>query len=295
MSNLTKQLGEPARLLSMGMPKCGTTTLAALLDTNPAFSVHNLKEPEDFLGGDPAKIDLSGYRRGSEVKYLVDMSTQYGMGPNRQTVFNNLKATNALDATWFVLCLREPEALAASYFRHIQVRRGWDPVEDKGRIGTELRQSTAFRSAIVEILEHVSADRLFVTKLEDLSDAASQETSMTGLSRWLGVAPVFTDEAVKANHKEGYREYHPALAGLLGALRGGWLGRQVPPRWRRKVHRLVTRNADREAAEFVAADWLDSEMLADSRAIYLAAETGVMADNSKLLSMLGLAKDATPQ
>lgn len=286
MRLLTAETGA-SWLLCMGMPKCGTTTLAAMLAENPCFAVHHQKEPNDFSQDLPGgKPRLSGYSVVPETRFLVDFSTLYGMPWNRKRVLENLGAISEVGDARFILALRDPAALAESFFHHMLSRRGYRPERDAEILRRSIEGAVDFRSALSDLLGCVGAGQVFVTKLEDLSTAALQRQTVAAVSAWLDVPAVFPSERVQSNTRESARRYIPALESLILKVRRMDTVRQLPVGVRQLLGRAVSRPAETEPTEFVLQRWAEPALVREATEIYNCLRTGPLDVQEALVTTL---------
>ena len=269
-------------LMSMGMPKCGTTTLAGLLDLQPCLAVHAQKEPDDFLHLEKGEVpSLSGYTVDADTRYLVDFSTMYGLPGNRTRVLENLSAIGALEDTRFILSLRDPAELARSFFDHMRARRGYDPVRDEAQIRADLAGALDFRSAIAELRQTVGADSLFLIKIDDLRTLEGQRAILAAISDWLGIPVEQPHHVISRNRQGSARRYVGALAPAIMAVRRSPLVRSMPAGLRQSLSRFVSEPATAPEVEFCLSEWTDAETVARSTAIYRASRTGPLSAQSR--------------
>ncbi|MPQ95249.1 hypothetical protein [Thioclava sp. JE_KL1] len=262
-------------LISFGMPKCGTTTLGALLSLGPALAVHNAKEPNDFIneavGGLPR---LSGYHITDATRWLVDFSTQYGMPRHRGEVLDKLAALGLLERTRFILSLRPPEALARSYFEHLTTRSGLTTTANAEEIRARITGATDFVAALDALTARVAAEQIYVVKFQDLIGVETQRETMSALSDWLGLAPIVPKDAIQRNTAGQARRYPGPLEALAGRLRHFDAVRGLPPELRSRISRLLSRRAPATAESFDPRLWTDAALLTQSSALYAALSTG---------------------
>lgn len=114
----------------LGFPKCGTTSLARLLETLDGVECCDLKEPHYFSPEFPALCSVNSpedYRalfpQLSQSK-TFEASTWYAYSPTALHRMLKIKPDVRM-----VLCLRDPLRMAASYHQHL-LRRGYEDVED---------------------------------------------------------------------------------------------------------------------------------------------------------------------
>lgn len=127
-------------LISLSLPKTGTTYLSGLLEKMDFCSVANIKEPTFFGergyrgGGTLKKVVANGnldkgiewykavFDRSEGAKVLVDMSTQYWMCP--EAVIDQAVVAGVGEPV-FINIRREPQEQLISYLAHL--RRGYIP------------------------------------------------------------------------------------------------------------------------------------------------------------------------
>lgn len=228
------------RLFCFGMPKCGTTTVSALLAAHPAISLHNQKEPGDFLQ-DPPRTSLSGYEVSPQTRWLADFTTTYGLSDRRDTFFSGLRAAG-IDPRQarFVLCLREPADMAHSYLRHIVERRCVDLTKDLPAIRAEILSACDFGGAIDVLRAEAGPGAAFVVRFDDLTDAARQVRLADQLYTWLGLEVGGEAVAGWANAGGSVSRYPAALDRLAGLVRRTDWVRRMSPQNRARLRGLLS-------------------------------------------------------
>ena len=270
-------------LVCMGMPKCGTTTLAHLLDQQSALSVHTQKEPNDLLEVPLGEeLPLAGYRITESTRFLVDFSTIYGMASNRDRSFEFLRAAGLIGRTKAIVCLRNGAGLAESFFRHMVTRRGYDPDADAEKIRSEIADTLDYREALRDVGQALGEENVFVTKLEDLKDHEGQTRTLRKICDWLGVEMEKVQSSAALNAHGTARRFHPALHDLMMRLRRSSVVKSLPPSVRKSGARLLTRPAGTTDAAFDLASWTDARTLRDSDALYDRLRTGPLAEQTDL-------------
>lgn len=262
-------------LFCFGMPKCGTTTLGALLALNPGLAVHNAKEPNDFITEPVEGLPrLSGYKMMESTIWLVDLSTQYGMPSYRDEVLDKMATLGLLNRARFVLCFREPEALARSYFEHLTTRSGLSAIKNSEEIRRRLHGAMDFVTVLDTLIARVTPEQIYVVKFEDLIGIEAQRRTIASLSEWLGVAPVVPTDVMKRNTAEQARSYPILLDALAGGIRQLDFVRFLSPQLRSRISRLLTRRVSRPTESFCPDVWTDTGLLLRSSEVYAALSTG---------------------
>lgn len=270
-------IGNPSYdwLFSFGMPKCGTTTLGALLALSPGLALHNAKEPNDFITKSVEDLPrLSGYRITDATRWLVDLSTQYGMPSYRDEVLDKMAALGLLNRARFVLSVRPPKALAGSYFEHLTTRSGLTATKDSEEIRGRIDGATDFTTVLDTLIARVTPEQIYVVKFEDLIGFEAQRRTMAGLSDWLGVAPIVPTEAMERNTAGQARSYQSSLETLAGRIRQLDSVRLLSPGLRSRISRLLSRQVSRPTESFCPGRWTDAALLSRSSELYAALSTG---------------------
>lgn len=236
--------GKPGRLFCFGMPKCGTTTVAALLNAHPAICLHNQKEPGDFLR-QPPNTSLSGYAQTADTRWLADFTTTYGLTDKRARFFAGLRQTgiDPADAR-YVLCLRDPADLCRSYLRHIAERRPINLATDLPAIRAEILSACDFCGAMETLKAEAGAATVFIVRFDDLADNDRQIQIAHSLYRWLGLESSSRVEVVWANAGGSVGRYPPLLDGLAVRVRQiDWV-RRLSPKTRARLRGVLSRSPD---------------------------------------------------
>jgi len=136
-------------LISLSLPKTGTTYLSGLLEKMDFCSVGDIKEPtffgaRDYRGGAILKKVVANgnldkgiewykaiFDRGEGVSVLVDMSTQYWMCP--EAVIDQAIVSGVGEPV-FINIRRKPQAQLISYLAHL--RRGYIPAKGLESLST---------------------------------------------------------------------------------------------------------------------------------------------------------------
>ncbi|MDX2471416.1 MAG: sulfotransferase [SAR324 cluster bacterium] len=136
-------------LISLSLPKTGTTYLSGLLEKMDFCSVGDIKEPTFFgkrvyTGGVTLKKVVANgnldkgiewykaiFDRGEGISVLVDMSTQYWMCP--EAVIDQAVVAGVGEPV-FINIRREPQAQLISYLAHL--RRGYIPPKGLALLST---------------------------------------------------------------------------------------------------------------------------------------------------------------
>jgi len=262
-------------LFSFGMPKCGTTTLGALLALGPGLALHNAKEPNDFISESVEDLPrLSGYKITNATRWLVDLSTQYGMPRYRDEVLDKIAALGLLKRARFVLSMRPPEAVASSYFEHLTTRSGLTATDDSEEIRSRIDGATDFITVLDTLIARVKPEQIYVVKFEDLIGIEAQRHTMAGLSDWLGVAPIVPTAAMERNTAGQARSYPSSLETLAGRIRQLDAIRRLSPGLRSRISRLLTQRVTRPTESFCPRLWTDPGLLSRSSELYAALSTG---------------------
>lgn len=223
---------KPGRLFCFGMPKCGTTTVAELLNAHPAICLHNQKEPGDFLAEKP-NSSLAGYNQTVDTHWLADFTTTYGLSGQRDRFFAGLRISAIKPGSArYVLCLRDPADLACSYLRHIMERRSAAAAADTNAVRAEILSACDFEGAIACLERQAGRDAVFVIRFEDLADVAAQQRLAGALHDWLGIEPQEDTAPVWINAKGSARRYPAVLDRIAGVLRQTDLVRRMSPKAR---------------------------------------------------------------
>ena len=234
------------RLFCFGMPKCGTTSVATLLDAHPAICMHNQKEPGDFLRK-PAKTRLSGYAVTDETRWLADFTTTYGLRGNRDRFFAALHSARiAPEKARYILCLRDPSELGRSYLRHIAERRSLDLTAQINFIRAEILSACDFEGAVTCLERKAGAASVFVVRFDDLMGKTAQRQLASALYDWLGLAPYGDIAQVWANVAGSTSRYPSALDRVAGALRRTDLVRSLSPQNRARIRRFFSRSSNEQ-------------------------------------------------
>jgi hypothetical protein len=231
-------LGADPNLFCLGAPKCGTTTLAALLDQSPDIALGRKKEPHFFSrlvrseAGEPvSRPDETDYREGfadaAGARFRLDASTSYLV---RASAVLPRILDRQPDAR-FLVCLRSPVEMAISLFDENRVQ-GLEPEADFERAWRICRATDGSRGDVRRphdplllrydlacrlgqqldaVLAYVPAPRLRVVFLSDMADGG-QELS-DSLADWLGVARWTQAAPIQKNSRR--RQRSPALKRLL--------------------------------------------------------------------------------
>ena len=260
-------------LFGFGMPKCGTTTLSQLLALSAELSLHNAKEPNDFLSDNYTDLPkLSGYKRTQETRYFVDFSTQYGTKSNRDRFIGNLRNSGLIGKSKVVIALRDPEALARSYHRHLQSRTRLSETEINRRIS----QALDFEGAIECLDRNFGRGQVFIVKFEDLLSLEAQKRTIDSIFDWLSIQPVPIEGLVSGNIADSARRYPFWLDRLMRRVREIGIIRSVPSSVRSRISGVLTQPAPHYKSIFEPRESLDPQLLDSSYRMYSQLSTGRM-------------------
>ncbi|MFD0982575.1 sulfotransferase domain-containing protein [Tropicimonas aquimaris] len=279
----TSSTSRPAWLLLFGMPKCGTTSLGAILDCSPVLAVHSQKEPNDFIERCPGGLPkISGYAATDATQYFVDFSTQYGMPRHRDRVLENLCSLGLLPTAKFIVSLREPHALAKSYFGHLTSRSGLKSKTDGDEIRDRIIGATDFVPVLDTLLAQVESENVFVVKFEDLLGLEAQTRTSLALSNWLDIPAIEFVSVKKSNVASDARRYPVVIEKLAKVVRKADIVRRLPPNFRRRVSRSLSYRVSNDDTHFELDRWTDGRILARSAAFYELLSTGPYDPANKL-------------
>lgn len=276
------------RLFCFGMPKCGTTTVAALLNTHPAICLHSQKEPGDLLRR-PVPRGLAGYQTDTHTRVLADFSTQYGLTGNRARFIEGLSdlGLQAADAR-FIVCLRSPKDLARSYLQHISERRHVDLKTDRERIQQEVLSACDFRAALKFLYDQAGSGTAFVLKLEDVADGNRQADLFQRITTWLELPAVEDAVAVWANSVGSVGRYPRLIELLARMVRRTNFQRNMSPEARARIRNAFVRSGRPPALdpldiEQILTEIMASDVVRDSQELLNTIETGPLATLGRLI------------
>lgn len=208
----------------LGFPKCGTTSLARLLDGLDRVKCAEVKEPHFFSPEFPATRPVTcpeHYRElYSEInnRMTFEASTWYSYSPN--AIRQMLELNPSIK---FIVCLRDPIRMLASYHQHA-LRRGYESVpslkdawnlQDERAKGMKLPENCTrpdrleyrTRSAIGEhyssISKLVPERQLHTVFLEDLTE--NLQESLADLSEYLDLPELKGQSLPRENPGRKYR------------------------------------------------------------------------------------------
>lgn len=97
-------------ILLIGAPKCGTTSLAHMLNDSRQISFGLRKEPGIFLSNDPVSSAINNYG-GNSAEHFLDASTAYMKRPKFSDVAKKVQTTYnvySLPMPKIIACVRDP-------------------------------------------------------------------------------------------------------------------------------------------------------------------------------------------
>lgn len=219
-----------------GAPRCGTTSLDAILRQHPDILMSDPKEPNIFgkqwdRGGG---IQHRCYSAHSGQKAIGD-ATPYYLGTGGVVVRIQSEVPHAR----FIVCLREPVARTVSHFdfrraNGLELRRFGDVLK-AGRAADVIRHS-CYGANLAEFMECFSRERFTFVELEDLAKRPSE--TVAGVLGFLEVEPL----ELAASHVNESRPPGGGVSAtiLRGAQRTG-VGRVMPAGVKRRVRRVIRR------------------------------------------------------
>jgi hypothetical protein len=233
------------RAFCFGMPKCGTTSLAELLAHHPAISLHNQKEPADFLRGPRDPSDRSGYRVEDRTEWLLDFTTAYGLSHHRQNFLDNLRASG-LDPKMqrYFLCLRPTRDLARSYLKHILLRRHSASLDKLDDITSEILSACDFVGAVRALEDNGCASSAYVVIFDELLTPEGQSRTFESITSWLSLHSSEPPQLVWANSLSSHTRYPGIIEGIAASLRETRMVRDMPPTLRRMFSRALSHPAE---------------------------------------------------
>lgn len=233
------------RIFSFGMPKCGTTTVAAMLGQHPEICLHNQKEPGDFLVPERAGR-LSGYATTEKTRYLADFTTTYGTAENRSRFFSLLRSTNlSPEDMRYILCVRDPIALARSYLLHIAERKRINIGAEMYSVRHQILCACDMEGAMDALIEEAGPSRVFLVRFDDLLTEEGQCNLARQLYGWLGVSQIPLVKPLWENSQGSLTLYPRILVGVAASVRNTDLVRNLQPHLRGSIRRLLSRPARR--------------------------------------------------
>jgi hypothetical protein len=236
-------------LFIVGAPKCGTTALAAYLDSHPCIFMCRPKEPNYYanaltlpganLGKQSYHVDLPSYLslfEPSTEEHLIlgEASTRYLRHPPALTSISQLYPEAKM-----IVCVRNPIDLAISW--HAQkVYEGQESVADFGKAwlqeqecgpeqrllpGLQARDALSYSeipklgSQIEFLFQAVAPERVFILVLDDLIRDAQEVFS--NILKFLGVSDQKRQAFPVVNQRSEFRWYWipRVLAGTPEPLR----------------------------------------------------------------------------
>jgi hypothetical protein len=260
-----------------GFPKCGTTTIAALLDCFDECSLHMLKEPNYFLENRAITPSYLDQFPDKTAKYLVDFSTFYGLRSKRSQVLANMTAAGAMDKARFIVCIRNPVEQAASYLKHISIRRRDRP----SSMQFALEEAQDFRGCIEDLLSHSNHQGAFIIKFEELQSQEQQHRLLNQLGMWLGLAELTAPpKPLKLNAVDDYAEYSGGTQKIVGLIKKLGLGKFLTLQQRQALRNRF--GVKKTGYVFTPADLaiLGALDYRDALGFYSAVTTGPIGDST---------------
>lgn len=220
-----------ANLFVVGAPKCGTTTLCAILSAHPDIYVNPRKEIHYFnLDGMRSCTSIEEYEslfscEASEARYYVDGSTHY--------LFSEVAARQIIKynpGAKFIVCLRNPIDMAPS----LHAERVWQGMENipsfseawrlRGRRGAgnvpavmrgheellNYESMCRLGSQLERLKREVPEGSLMVILLDDLK--SDRESVLNGLARFLGINSSWLEEGEVLNERKAVRRLWVSVA-----------------------------------------------------------------------------------
>lgn len=279
--------GAFGRLFCFGMPKCGTTSVAALLDSHPAICLHAQKEPGEFLHR-PVEKSLAGYRTSEETQFLADFTTHYGLRGNRERFVEGLELAGIVprDAR-YVICLRDPQDLAASYLRHIAERRWIEGEAQLAAVADEVASACDFAGALSFLIERAGHEAIFVAKFTDIADEQGQKALMANFCDWLDLSTARFAEPIWANAAGSIGRYPPQIESLAIRFRRTDLAKALSPQIRGRIRNVFVRTGEgrtisEEFVNRVLANLAGSEDVQRSREVLTQLRSGPLDPDRSL-------------
>ena len=227
-------MSDPFRVdfMIVGAQKCGTTTLAQILQSHPALVGCTPKEPQFFCTSSDWRGELPRYDRlfpRREGALYFEASTTYTFYPHRKLeIWDDLHEYNPdLKILYLV---RDPIERVTSAYMHLYERGFIESTFEKAVVGSPLvLDVTRYASQIAPFIRRFGDDRVRILFFDDLVHAP--EAVARDVATFLGIDPdgFGSVDGVHENrtlggHKRNYRyDSNPVLQVLE---------RVMPPLWR---------------------------------------------------------------
>jgi len=265
-------------VFGFGMPKCGTTTLAAMLGMHSGVALHSQKEPGDFLlpayqlSGVP-----SGYRVTSSTRYLLDFTTQYGVRGNRERFYSNLASNHLVDCSRVILCLKDPSLLASSYMRHMLLRGHLSFEKHRRELIRDVLAACDFRGAVQFLSQRFAEGSVFVVRFDDLICDDRQEQVVQEIFSWLSLRPHPIGEKCWENATSVADRYPLGLGKLAARVRRTSTVRNMSPVLTNRIRRALSVPVDRSLDVVDSVSWSSYAEIADAACLYGSISSGPLS------------------
>ncbi len=250
-------------LFLIGAMKSGTSYLRKLLNAHPDIFMCEPDEPSYFL--DPHSLRtiypemwergfwrseeryLELFRAGGDAPILGEASTAYTKAPLAPGAPERIAAFNP--EARFVYLIRDPVARAISHYWHMARHHAEHrPIAEAFRRDPQYVAFSNYAMQLEPFLERFRGDQIAVVIHERL--VADPVGTMTELYEWLGVPPAVDLSGVLGPENVAPEVVSmPAFCGIPRRLRQAPALESViallPPRLRRALHRLTTREIAR--------------------------------------------------
>lgn len=260
-----------ANLLIPGAAKCGTTSLARILDTHPDVHLARPKEPALYLDQpiDPDRV-ARAFESYEGQRYRCDATQRYFID---ETVPRRL-SEYAPDAK-FIICVREPVSRFTSHY-NFRLKRRAELRSICDILASEQDESILKHGAYAQNLEHYlryfDLGQFHVIDLSDL--AGNAEAVLSGVLRFLNLEEI---PLSLLHENPGGRPMHPVIRGTFRVMRSAGLDIVPSGGFRTRVSHLLSQFTPHVAGETVQPSAHERQQLIDlyePEVIRLEALTG---------------------
>lgn len=239
--------GFPPQAFLIGSQKCGTTSLALLLDQNPAICLSEPKEPNYYSVNYARGIDWYRDRFSDPDRILMDASTTYSMCALSKSALE-LKAgrqrlagvperiyADAPNAK-FVYIIRNPvDRLYSNYWHNVKYGYENKPLFEAIENDRQYVHQSEYYGQLEKYLEYFPASRILVLKFEDF--IKDQQAIVNRVETFLG-APRST-VSTSRNANQG-RQYSAIGRMLINNKYSRNLDRYIPARVKQLIRNSLS-------------------------------------------------------
>lgn len=276
---------EKQLVICAGFPKCGTTSVARILDMLPSCHLHPDKEPGALLDPDLKKEDyVRTFLALEDDRVIIDFTTSYGFTLNRERVISKVCDFGLENSTKVVICVREPLSQAASNFEHklraLETGEGavLSPSPGQYRVLIEeVLAEQAYRESIDYFCNVVGEGNVYLVRIEDVSTLEAQYKIALDFCRWLDV-PLLNQlgHMVKMNRSNHIYRYGFTMRSVRNVLRklgfGHFLSIEIREKLRSVLGQKIVVQYDKKYVE----DVINRSVSDESRKFYSTLETGLV-------------------